>query len=131
MNQFTSISIVSMVLMGGALTAHAADYFDETKAAAVFAFDSVSIPCSQNLRLEMRHPTRHPDNPVVKRRAPGTLDALGVQFYGSIIKEKPVSSDHPWVEPKKIIEPLRSLKLPVADEQKILSGNARQLFGLS
>lgn len=46
MNQFTSISIVSMVLMGGALTAHAADYFDETKAATVFAFDSVSIQIS-------------------------------------------------------------------------------------
>ena len=40
------------------------------------------------------------------------------------------SSDHPWVEPKEILEPLRSLKLPVAEEQKILSGNARQLFGL-
>ena len=40
------------------------------------------------------------------------------------------SSDHPWVEPKEILEPLRSLKLPAADEQKILSGNARQLFGL-
>lgn len=41
------------------------------------------------------------------------------------------SSDHPWVEPKEILEPLRSLKLPVAEEQKILSGNARQLFGLT
>lgn len=41
------------------------------------------------------------------------------------------SSDHPWVEPKEILDPLRSLKLPAADEQKILSGNARQLFGLA
>lgn len=41
------------------------------------------------------------------------------------------SSDHPWVQPKEILDPLRSLKLPAADEQKILSGNARQLFGLS
>ena len=41
------------------------------------------------------------------------------------------SSDHPWVQPKEILDPLRSLKLPLADEQKILSGNARQLFGLS
>lgn len=40
------------------------------------------------------------------------------------------SSDHPWVEPKEILQPLRSLKLPAADEQKILCGNARQLFGL-
>lgn len=41
------------------------------------------------------------------------------------------SSDHPWVQPKEILEPLLSLKLPAADEQKILSGNARQLFGLA
>lgn len=88
MNQFTLISIVSLVLMGGALTTHATDYFDETKTTTVFAFDSVSIPYSQNLRLEMRQPTRHPDNPVVKRGAPGTPDALGVQFYGSVIKEE-------------------------------------------
>ena len=40
------------------------------------------------------------------------------------------SSDHPWVEPKEILDPLRSLKLPAADEQKILSGNARRLFEL-
>jgi predicted TIM-barrel fold metal-dependent hydrolase len=41
------------------------------------------------------------------------------------------SSDHPWVEPREILDPLRSLKLPAADEQKILFGNARQLFGLA
>ncbi|MFC5456210.1 amidohydrolase family protein [Prosthecobacter fluviatilis] len=41
------------------------------------------------------------------------------------------SSDHPWVEPKEILEPLRSLKLSADEEQKILSGNARQLFGLT
>jgi aminocarboxymuconate-semialdehyde decarboxylase len=40
------------------------------------------------------------------------------------------SSDHPWVQPQEILAPLRSLKLPVADEQKILSGNARALFQL-
>ncbi len=41
------------------------------------------------------------------------------------------SSDHPWVEPAEILNPLRSLKLPAAEERKILSGNARQLFGLA
>jgi len=40
------------------------------------------------------------------------------------------SSDHPWVQPKEILDPLRSLKLPPADEVKILAGNARQLFRL-
>ena len=87
MNQFTSISIVSLMLMGGALTIRAADYFDETTATTVFAFDSISIPYSQNLRLEMRQPTRHAANPVVRRGQPGTPDALGVQFYGSVIRE--------------------------------------------
>ena len=40
------------------------------------------------------------------------------------------SSDHPWVEPQAILEPLRSLKLSAATEAKILGGNARMLFGL-
>ena len=40
------------------------------------------------------------------------------------------SSDHPWVQPKEILDPLRSLKLPAATEAKIFSGNARQLFKL-
>lgn len=40
------------------------------------------------------------------------------------------SSDHPWVQPKEILDPLLSLKLPAATETKILSGNARKLFNL-
>jgi len=40
------------------------------------------------------------------------------------------SSDHPWVEPGEILGPLRSLRLPPADESAILSGNARRLFRL-
>jgi len=40
------------------------------------------------------------------------------------------SSDHPWVDPKLILDGLRSLKLPAADEEKILQGNARKLFNL-
>lgn len=67
--------------------ASAADYFDETDGTTVFAFDSVTVPHTQNLRLEMRSPTRHPSNPVVKRGKPGSPDAMGVQFYGSVIRE--------------------------------------------
>ncbi len=63
-------------------------YFDETKATTLFAFDTVSIPHTQNLRLEMRAPIRHPDNPVLRRGEPGSPDAQGVQFYGSIIRER-------------------------------------------
>ena len=64
-----------------------ADYFDETKAQTLFAFDHISIPHTQNLKLEMRQPVKHDLNPVMKRGAPGTVDAHGVQFYGSIIKD--------------------------------------------
>jgi predicted TIM-barrel fold metal-dependent hydrolase len=40
------------------------------------------------------------------------------------------SSDHPWVEPRLILDGLRSLKLPRSAEAKILQGNARRLFNL-
>jgi len=62
-------------------------YIDETACQTVFAFDQVSIPYTQNLRLEMRQPVRHPANPVVPRGEPGTPDARAVQFYGSVIRE--------------------------------------------
>ena len=65
----------------------AVELFDETKATTLFAFDNVAIPHTQNLKLEMRQPVRHEANPVVKRGEPGTLDAHGVQFYGSIIRD--------------------------------------------
>jgi len=38
------------------------------------------------------------------------------------------SSDHPWGQPKEILDPLRSLQLPPADEAKVFGVNARQLF---
>ncbi len=69
------------------VAASAAELFDETAATTLFAFDQVSIPHSQNLRLEMRAPAKHPANPVVPRGQPGTPDAMGVQFYGSVIHE--------------------------------------------
>ena len=40
------------------------------------------------------------------------------------------SSDHPWLQPNEILDPLRSLILPADTEAKILSGNARELFRL-
>lgn len=40
------------------------------------------------------------------------------------------SSDHPWVQPAEILDPLRSLGLSAADEKLILRDNARGLFGL-
>lgn len=54
----------------------------------LFAFDDVSIPHTQNLRLDMATPRRHPANPVLERGAPGSPDAMGVQFYGSDVSAK-------------------------------------------
>lgn len=68
--------------------AHCAEgLFDETKVTTLFAFDSVAIPYSQNLRLEMRQPVKHAANPVLQRGEAGSPDAMGVQFYGSIVKD--------------------------------------------
>ena len=78
---------LAVALAGWSVVAIAADDFDEMKARTLFAFDNVAIPHTQNLRLEMRQPVRHAANPVVQRGAPGSVDAHGVQFYGSIIKE--------------------------------------------
>lgn len=76
-----------LVFLLAASSALAAEFFDETKATTIFAFDTHSIPHTQNLRLEMQQPQRHAANPVVRRGAPGTPDALGVQFYGSVLRE--------------------------------------------
>lgn len=82
------VTLFLLFLSGlGASSIPGAEYLDETKLTTLFAFDSVSIPHTQNLRLAMRAATRHPANPVVRRGAPGTPDALGVQFYGSVIRE--------------------------------------------
>ncbi|QDT44616.1 hypothetical protein Pan241w_47290 [Gimesia alba] len=40
-------------------------YFDEMQATTLFAFDEVSLPFSQNLKLVMRTPERFPANPVL------------------------------------------------------------------
>ncbi len=67
--------------------AFAADqYFDETKAITLFAFDQNSIPFTENLRIKMRQPVKYPKNPVVPRGPSGSPDSWAVQFYGSIVK---------------------------------------------
>ncbi len=62
-------------------------YFDETQAVTLFAFDDVSIPFTQNLKLKMRPPERHSANPVVQRGPDGSCDSWAVQFYGSVIRD--------------------------------------------
>ncbi len=80
-----SFLIVATLL--GVSSLGAADYFDESNGTTAFAFDQVTIPHTQNLKLEMYQPQRHPANPVVKRGDSGAVDAHGVQFYGSVLKE--------------------------------------------
>lgn len=62
-------------------------YFDETRAITFFAFDNVSIPFIQNLKVEMRVPEKYSGNPVVDRGPKGAPDSWAVQFYGSVIRE--------------------------------------------
>jgi len=40
------------------------------------------------------------------------------------------ASDHPWVQAKEILGPLRSLRLPSAADRMILRDDARTLFRL-
>ena len=68
-------------------SASSAAAFDEEASTTLFAFDQVSIPLTQNLRLEMRNPQRYAENPVVGRGKPGSPDSWAVQFYGSVIRE--------------------------------------------
>ena len=63
-------------------------YFDETDAVTLFAFDDVSIPFTQNLKLVLHSPRRHPANPVVRRGDDESIDSWAVQFYGSVIRDR-------------------------------------------
>jgi len=74
----------------------APEYFDETSAFTLFAFDDVSIPFTQNLKLRMRSPRRHPANPVVKIGEKGTIDSWAVQFYGSVNREPKSGKFRMW-----------------------------------
>ncbi|MEY4565262.1 MAG: hypothetical protein RLY14_232 [Planctomycetota bacterium] len=40
------------------------------------------------------------------------------------------SSDHPWVQPSEILDPLHSLQLPLETQRQILRDNAQTLFGI-
>lgn len=72
------------------------DYFDETDATTLFAFDDVSIPFTQNLKLQMRSPERHPNNPVVTWGPDGSVDSWAVQFYGSVIRDPEKGKFRMW-----------------------------------
>lgn len=77
---------VALLLAAPATATAAESYFDETRVTTLFAFDQVSIPFTENLRLRMRQPEKLAANPVVLRGGPGTPDSWAVQFYGSIVR---------------------------------------------
>lgn len=60
---------------------------DVEGSATFFAFDDVSIPFRQNLRLDMHQPRKYPGNPVLPRGKPGEPDEYRAQFYGTVIRD--------------------------------------------
>ena len=74
-----------------------AEFFNETqKTTTLFSFDDVSIPFTENLKLEMRTPERHSDNPVVNRGPEGSVDSWAVQFYGSVLRDHETGKFRMW-----------------------------------
>ena len=84
-----AIATLITILMRTAIT-HSAEPIDidSTVEVALFSFDNVAIPFTHNLQLSMQRPKKHAGNPVVRRGAAGTPDEFGVQFYGSVIRDK-------------------------------------------
>ncbi len=72
-------------------------WFDETlDTTTLFSFDEVSIPLTQNLRLEINAPEKHRENPVIARGPDGTIDSWAVQFYGSVIRDRDTGLFKAW-----------------------------------
>lgn len=88
----TAISVI------GAMGADAtAEYFDETEnTTTLFSFDDVSIPFTENLKLEMRTPEKHPENPVITRGPDGSVDSWAVQFYGTVLRDHETGKFRAW-----------------------------------
>jgi predicted TIM-barrel fold metal-dependent hydrolase len=57
-------------------------------------------------------------------------EAMRFALYFSSADKLLFSSDHPWVQPQEILDPLRNLNLSAAVEARILGDNARTLFRL-
>jgi hypothetical protein len=91
------LACVSAVVADDRLRTPSTDpYFDETSAVTLFSFDDVSIPFTQNLKLVMRSPQRHPANPVVQRGPENSVDDWAVQFYGSVIRDRNSGKFQMW-----------------------------------
>ncbi|NLX96773.1 MAG: hypothetical protein GXY83_11400 [Rhodopirellula sp.] len=75
----TATFLLSAVLLPDSLQADTRTFF---------AFDDQSIPKQHNLQLTLVQPTKHPDNPVVRRGGKGACDEWAVQFYGSVLRHE-------------------------------------------
>lgn len=84
--RLSSLAIALAVSITACLAAQA-ELFDETKVTTLFSFDQGSIPFTENLRIKMRQPVKHPGNPMVPRGPKGAPDSWAVQFYGSVVRE--------------------------------------------
>ena len=77
---------------------------------------------------------RHTPSEYLKRVWLDTVTpiGLGIKYACDFATTDKIlySSDHPWVDPRVIIDQVESLKLPAADLAKIYSKNARELFRL-
>lgn len=80
------VVLSALALVNGKVQAQT-ELFDETRAITLFAFDDVSIPFTQNLKLVMQPAERHAANPVLTRGPEGSCDSWAVQFYGSVIRD--------------------------------------------
>ncbi len=88
---------IAATIAGSLTSADKAGYFDETRdTVTLFSFDDVSIPYTENLKLEMRSPERHPENPVVTRGPEGSVDSWAVQFYGSVLRDHETGKFRMW-----------------------------------
>ncbi|MGY8644384.1 MAG: hypothetical protein ACKVJU_25225 [Verrucomicrobiales bacterium] len=89
--------LTAAIAMAGLQAAENPQLFDETKdTITLFSFDDVSIPYTENLKLEMRTPERHEKNPVVTRGAEGEIDSWAVQFYGSVLRDHETGKFRMW-----------------------------------
>ncbi|MDC0292054.1 hypothetical protein OAK81_02045 [Verrucomicrobiales bacterium] len=89
--------LTAAIAMAGLQAAENPQLFDETKdTITLFSFDDVSIPYTENLKLEMRTPERHEKTPVVTRGAEGEIDSWAVQFYGSVLRDHETGKFRMW-----------------------------------
>jgi len=70
----------------GRMRVPAADPLPDGDLAVLFAFDDHSIPNRKNVYLTLQAAEKHPQNPLVRRGAPGSPDDARIQFHGTVLR---------------------------------------------